>query len=393
MFLRFTSSQQSNSTSFYQSERYQNHIQQASDLYEELFTKRNYNKYLSPVYGATRNETDENAPPPLAVHFELEYLQIFGLDAQSQLISGAIQFRMTWPDPRFTWRPGAFDGLTQLHVSTDAVWLPDNQFGNVKLLDDVLNGKAVKIDNEGIVEIINVYYLEIACQINITKFPFDNQTCELPVMSFAYDSSLISTNGSIAPDTVDARMGMMGNGEWRVTGINHFLIPFGQQQIWTLALQVKRVPNYYVYVIAIPCFVITLLSIIGMFWTPSYESEQIGKLGIGLTSLVSMTVLLDLLSSSIPKTAIFPLLGIYVVACVGFIAVACLLIMVCSAKDPRKRSAAEVKKQLEAEKSLPKREQLWNRIRKTLFHRHVLFQILLQSLNLGGFCIFLSFWK
>ncbi|CAJ0949842.1 unnamed protein product, partial [Mesorhabditis belari] len=49
-----------------------------------------------------------------------------------------------------------------------------------------------------------------------------------------------------------------------------------------------------------------------MFWTPNIKKEQLVKLTIGLTSLVSMTVLLQMLSDAIPKTSVFPLLGIYV---------------------------------------------------------------------------------
>ncbi|CAJ0933613.1 unnamed protein product, partial [Mesorhabditis belari] len=101
-------------------------------------------------------------------------------------------------------------------------------------------------------------------------------------------------------------------------------------------LSIRRVPNFYVYVIATPCFILTTLSIVGMFWTPNIKKEQLVKLTIGLTSLVSMTVLLDMLSSAIPKTSVFPLLGIYVVFCVAITSFASVVITLHCLPNPKK---------------------------------------------------------
>ncbi|CAJ0924563.1 unnamed protein product, partial [Mesorhabditis belari] len=97
-------------------------------------------------------------------------------------------------------------------------------------------------------------------------------------------------------------------------------------QMVAYLLNIRRVPNFYVYVIALPFFILTGLSIVGMFWTPNIKKEQLVKLTIGLTSLVSMTVLLEMLSDAIPKTSVFPLLGIYVVCCVGVTSLASVVI-------------------------------------------------------------------
>lgn len=51
----------------------------------------------------------------------------------------------------------------------------------------------------------------------------------------------------------------------------------GEKLQFGFNIHIKRVPNYYVYVIALPCFILTTLSIIGMFWTPNIKKEQLVK--------------------------------------------------------------------------------------------------------------------
>ncbi|CAJ0573954.1 unnamed protein product, partial [Mesorhabditis spiculigera] len=121
------------------------------------------------------------------------------------------------------------------------------------------------------------------------------------------------------------------NGEWQCENIIPDIEVWGGANmkmdviIYNYILQ--RVPHFYIYVIALPCLILTTLSIIGMFWRPNQKEEQIAKLGIGLTSLVSMTVLLQMVADAIPRTQDFPLLGIYVVVCIAIIGVACVLVL------------------------------------------------------------------
>ncbi|CAJ0944982.1 unnamed protein product, partial [Mesorhabditis belari] len=126
-----------------------------------------------------------------------------------------------------------------------------------------------------------------------------------------------------------------GNGEWDVTNITTINVNQGGSEYIGYVLSIRRVPNFYVYVIALPCFILTALSVVGMFWTPNIKKEQLVKLTIGLTSLVSMTVLLDMLSDAIPKTSVFPLLGIYVVVCVGITSISSVIITLHCLPNPK----------------------------------------------------------
>ncbi|CAJ0932982.1 unnamed protein product, partial [Mesorhabditis belari] len=166
--------------------------------------------------------------------------------------------------------------------------------------------RAVSISNNGTVTMPTVFYVESSCVITVNVFPFDTQKCNVPIMSFVYGGDDVVTTGVVGDKAI---MVSPGNGEWEVTNVTTLDTGFDTMQVFYFEIHLKRVPNFYIYVIALPCFILTLLSIIGMFWSPNVRKEQLTKLSIGLTSMVSMTVLLDMLATAIPKTAVFPLLG------------------------------------------------------------------------------------
>ncbi|CAJ0946960.1 unnamed protein product, partial [Mesorhabditis belari] len=68
---------------------YSTFMNNMTELYKELFTTRNYNKALSPVFlnGGRKNATSN----PLVIHFTLFYMKMFFLDAESQQLSLCIE--------------------------------------------------------------------------------------------------------------------------------------------------------------------------------------------------------------------------------------------------------------------------------------------------------------
>ncbi|CAJ0584542.1 unnamed protein product, partial [Mesorhabditis spiculigera] len=114
-------------------------------------------------------------------------------------------------------------------------------------------------------------------------------------------------------EVADLLFDYMGNSEWKVENmtkeiifINDSFYKFDQANFH---FHLRRQPHFYIYVIVVPSSILSILSIIGMFVGPNDRQDQLTKLTIGLTSLMSITVLLDIVTSSIPKSQTFPLLG------------------------------------------------------------------------------------
>jgi len=74
----------------------------------------------------------------------------------------------------------------------------------------------------------------------------------------------------------------------------------------TFTVQMRRKPLFYVFNMIMPCFLITLVALLG-FYVPSDSGE---KVSMGITTLLSMTVFLMLVAENMPPTSdVLPLVG------------------------------------------------------------------------------------
>jgi len=74
----------------------------------------------------------------------------------------------------------------------------------------------------------------------------------------------------------------------------------------TYTVQMRRKPLFYVFNMIFPCFIITLIALLG-FYIPSNSGE---KVSMGITTLLSMTVFLMLVAENMPPTSdVLPLVG------------------------------------------------------------------------------------
>ncbi|KAK6044095.1 hypothetical protein COOONC_18400 [Cooperia oncophora] len=74
-------------------------------------------------------------------------------------------------------------------------------------------------------------------------------------------------------------------------------------------LYVSRRPQFYTWVLLIPTFVITTVSIFGLFIPTNSLGDREEKVNLGLTTLLSSAVILEIVANSMPKASALPLLG------------------------------------------------------------------------------------
>lgn len=75
-------------------------------------------------------------------------------------------------------------------------------------------------------------------------------------------------------------------------------------------VKMTRKPSYYINTFVWPSFLITCLSIIGTFAPTTDDGERIEKVTMGLTTLLTMAVVLMIVTDQMPKSSNgMPLLG------------------------------------------------------------------------------------
>ncbi len=68
-------------------------------------------------------------------------------------------------------------------------------------------------------------------------------------------------------------------------------------------LKITREPNYYITTFVWPTFLINCLSIIGIFSPFNESGEREEKVTMGLTTLLTMAVILMIIAGDMPKSA------------------------------------------------------------------------------------------
>ncbi|CAJ0563479.1 unnamed protein product, partial [Mesorhabditis spiculigera] len=366
---------------------YARFLQKNQELYDELFITRNYRSDLSPIFNqATKN----NSIPRFNVMISLEFVQLLGVNAQSQLASTAMEIDYAYTDPRLAWNPENYGGIDMINVESKSIWIPANGISNAQTLQvvypDPLN--TANIYANGSVAVSFQIYAETRCVMDVKNFPFDEQSCTIDIFNNAYTLDMVQETGALFTKYVDGII--FDNGEWKFKNVSMEYFDFSgtgrdKYDFLQFVLNIKRQPNFYVFVIVIPCFLLTLLSIWGMFWTLNNREEQLSKLSIGLTSMMSMTIFVQMLSEEIPRNSSFPLLGWFVIIDVGLVSLACVILVTLPFEK-----AKNVKKEVDGLEGIRK----WSPfLRNWLISRHFFIFFTFQMTNVTNFIVFMSHWN
>ncbi|XP_038573061.1 neuronal acetylcholine receptor subunit alpha-2-like, partial [Micropterus salmoides] len=112
------------------------------ELFRTLFG--GYSKWTRPA----RNITDV-----VIVKFGLSIAQLIDVDEKNQMMTTNVWLKQEWTDYKLQWSPSDFDNVTSIRVPSELIWVPD-------------------------IVLYNNHY-KSSCSIDVTFFPFDQQTCKM----------------------------------------------------------------------------------------------------------------------------------------------------------------------------------------------------------------------
>ncbi|ELU00776.1 hypothetical protein CAPTEDRAFT_216351 [Capitella teleta] len=140
------------------------------------------------------------------------------------------------------------------------------------------------------------------CELGITEFPFDKQSCEIVLENTVYSAAEVD----IIPldDTPLKLLSRDINGLWKITGTNVTKEFFGDDgYVWprlVFAISLKRLPLYYLLNVLLPCVLLAILTL-AMYWLPLESGERIS---LGITVMLSYSVTLLVLEGYLPVSSI-----------------------------------------------------------------------------------------
>ena len=271
-------------------------------LMRDLFA--DYEKDLKPIC-----ETND----AIKVEVGLTVRQIIELEEPKQMLFISTWILLNWQDCHLKWNASDYGNLSQISLPVTKVWSPDiSLYDNAN--DAGLHGRSmylVNVDNTGHVKYIYPAVIHVSCNIDVTYFPFDRQTCPLMFGSWAYTGQeLIVTNTSSKADV----SAFIPNQGWELVGVpvqghnvSYDCCPNSYPDV-TFYVNIRRKPLFYVISIIFPCIVTIGVSLFG-FMLPPTSGE---KLSLEMTVLLFLSVFLLMVEESLPASSEhFPILGVY----------------------------------------------------------------------------------
>ncbi|KAK3097858.1 hypothetical protein FSP39_013889 [Pinctada imbricata] len=267
-------------------------LKDESQLIEDL--TRNYNPIVRPI-NATNSIN--------VIALGLSMIDIAELHEKEEIFETGAFLQHLWSDPRLKWEPSKYGGLTDVHIPASLIWKPDITL--INNADTVMEKvePLVIIFHLGTVFYSPQYRLRAPCQMDLSKFPFDEQNCFLLFGSWTYDNSRINlthfVNGKKGLDMKDFRM----NKEWKVletqtTRIDkHYEMGNNKVPLIKYEFKLKRNSVYYTHVFILPSVLLAVL-VPFQFMLPPDSKERIS---LGATLLLSLIFLLSMLQEFLPE--------------------------------------------------------------------------------------------
>ncbi|CAI4232764.1 unnamed protein product [Auanema sp. JU1783] len=258
----------------------------------------------------------------IRISFSMELYQIIQVNEPQQYLMLNAWIVERWVDNLLGWDPEDFSNLTEIMIPFDRIWIPDTTLYNSLVMDDsnsrrLMNAKLTTRgkDKGALVELLYPTIYKLSCLLDLRFFPFDMQECKLTFGSWTFDNTLID----YFPHNVSHAIGTSNcieNEGWNVLStyverhVNKYDCCPNNYTLLEFHLRIQRKPLYYIINLITPTSIITLISIVGFFSSSSINELREEKITLGITTLLSMSILIFMVSDKMPSTSSFiPLIG------------------------------------------------------------------------------------
>lgn len=228
---------------------------------------------------------------------------INSLDVKKQEFSVVGWFEMAWTDHRLAWASSQYNGIKNLQVFETDIWTPKGVLveNSVKDITSLTKHSIPgRLHENGEIQWFAFDTFVVKCDVDITHYPYDTQTCGFLVTSFGY--TLKELDLKPWHERVNLKY-YSGNGEWEIlktwsAQYNYSDLNNNFAELRFLFM-LKRKPRFYEYNYMLPVVTIGCLCVM-VFKLPAESGE---KLNYSLTVVLAFIMLLTLIAENVPTSS------------------------------------------------------------------------------------------
>ncbi|XP_038592496.1 5-hydroxytryptamine receptor 3A-like [Micropterus salmoides] len=137
------------------------------------------------LYTMARPVKNYNTTTIVQLHIQLySILDVVKID---QTFIPYVWIYMSWNNEHILWDPKEFCGLDSISVPIEALWKPDITVEEMTEMDKAPPSPYLLIEYSGLVERLNDMVLVSTCKMQVYKFPFDIQSCNISFKSIVHN--------------------------------------------------------------------------------------------------------------------------------------------------------------------------------------------------------------
>uniref|UniRef100_A0A672MDW4 Gamma-aminobutyric acid receptor subunit pi n=1 Tax=Sinocyclocheilus grahami TaxID=75366 RepID=A0A672MDW4_SINGR len=272
---------------------------------------KGYNKYLRPFF--------DNGP--VTVGMSLDIASIDTISEINMDYTATIFLRQRWTDERLV-----FEGNKSLSLDgrlVELLWVPDTFIVDSKksfLHDITVENRLIRIFPNGTVLYALRITTTVACNMDLTKYPMDKQTCTLQLESWGYninDVMFYWARGNDSVSGLDTLKLAQFTVEDHYTSVSEAVYETGNYPKLIFHFELKRSILYFILETYVPSSLLVVLSWVS-FWIS--QSSVPARVCIGVTTVLTMTTLMMGARTSLPNANCFiKAIDVYLGICFSFI--------------------------------------------------------------------------
>ncbi|KAJ8371109.1 hypothetical protein SKAU_G00111370 [Synaphobranchus kaupii] len=272
--------------------------------------------------GYARNFRPGIGGPPVNVAMAIEVASIDHISEANMDYTMTIFLRQSWRDDRLSYNhTNKTLGLDSRFV--DKLWLPDTFIVNAKSAwfhDVTVENKLIRLQPDGVILYSSRITSTVACDMDLTKYPMDEQECMLDLESYGYSSEDIVYHWSESQAHIHG-LDKLELSQFTITGYRFVteMLNFksaGRFPRLSLRFELRRNRGVYIIQSYMPSILLVAMSWVS-FWIS--QSAVPARVSLGITTVLTMTTLMVSARSSLPRASAIKALDVYFWICYVFV--------------------------------------------------------------------------
>ncbi|XP_062610610.1 neuronal acetylcholine receptor subunit alpha-7-like [Saccostrea cucullata] len=266
---------------------------------------RDYDPYLRP----RKIQAD-----PLIINASFFVHRFNDINEKEESISLLGYLRISWNDEFLVWNKQEHSNISTIEFKTNDIWWPTIALGNpVGEFETFQNPfKIFRVSSSGDIEWYPAGLYSVTCELNLKKYPFDEQTCDFMFVAIGYSPDAVIINAELS------NLQNRETTEWKVEAGRVSSMPYGKTGL-TASFTLQRKPYFVVLTVLLP---LSLLSVMNLFviLIPVESGE---KISFAITTFLAYSIYLSAIGSSLPAKD-----NVYMVVYIEILMVLSVIMMV-----------------------------------------------------------------